>query len=147
MYSSLGLCPKLRTLQSEALFLSKPYILEAGLPASERELVCGNGARFLDEHGSAREVSVQPTLWRCNPFISPDNGRECVKSLRSSYMGLYPQQLGCPRRSESSCAAMARASWKSMVWRARCASSQLATYKTVMSTQLASYKTVTPHIR
>ena len=54
--------------------------------------------------GTARAPSVRHRA-TCGP-ISPYSGRDCVKSLRSSYKGVYPQtaarrvyrvtHLGCP---------------------------------------------------
>ena len=54
----------------------------------------------LQLHQLLREAPAAPPVWRKGGLISPYSGRDCVKSLRSSYTGLYSQkQEHCHRGS------------------------------------------------
>ena len=60
-------------------------VLVGGAPLAAR----ARGAKFLGiQQGSTAGVHSMCGL------ISPGRGRDCIKSLRSSYVGLYPHRFG-----------------------------------------------------
>ena len=90
--------PHLALRGAHTYFVAKPNTLRpAGLQRQDR-----GGPR---DHGAV-SAPRQPGYSHGSGPISPDSGRDCVKSLQSSDRGLYPQSYDPPRRRP--CALTAR---------------------------------------
>jgi len=64
---------------------------------------------FVPELAGIQRPGVSlTTTWSHSEPISPYSGRDCVKSLRSSYAGLYPQTEGWWWRAGAGAAEPAR---------------------------------------